>query len=81
MTRKIEVIDDGYFRLKGFDGAIVGVTESIDPKLVYDKELLLAILMNEDKMSEEDSYDYIYHSITTLESVIVIDSSEFEQSS
>ena len=78
MTRNTSFSQDGYFKVEGFDNAIVGVIESIEPKVVYDKDKLIEILITVDKMTEEDAVDYIYHSIAPLEQVIVIDSSDLE---
>lgn len=78
MTRNTNFSDDGYFKVEGFDNAIVGVTESIEPKIVYDKDKLIEILVTVDKMTEEDAVDYIYHSIAPLVQIIVIDSSDLQ---
>ena len=78
MTRNTNFSDDGYFKVEGFDDAIIGVSESIEPKIVYDKDKLIEILITVDKMKEEDAVDYIYHSIAPLDQVIVVDSSETE---
>ena len=78
MTRNTNFSDDGYFKVEGFDDAIIGVSESIEPKIVYDKDKLIEILVTVDKMKEEDAVDYIYHSIAPLDKVIVVDSSETE---
>ena len=56
---------DELLKIDGFDEAIIGVQESIEPKLVYDIDKIAEILMTRDEMSEEDAYDYISYSITS----------------
>ena len=57
--------DDELLKIDGFDDAIIGVQESIERKLVYDIDKIAEILMTEEKMSEEDAYDYISFNITS----------------
>ena len=56
---------DELLKIDGFDEAIIGVQESIEPKLVYDIDKIAEILMTREQMSEEDSYDYISYNITS----------------
>ena len=56
---------DELLKIDVFDEAIIGVQESIEPKLVYDIDKIAEILMTRDEMSEEDAYDYISYSITS----------------
>ena len=56
---------DELLKIDGFDEAIIGVQESIEPKLVYDIDKIADILMTREQMSEEDSYDYISYNITS----------------
>ena len=49
-------------KIDGFDEAIIGVQEGIQPRLVYDLWKIVAVLTEE--MSEEDALDYIAYSIT-----------------
>ena len=58
-------MEDQLLKIAGFDEAIIGVQESIEPKLVYDIDKIAEILMTRDEMSEEDAYDYISYSITS----------------
>ena len=78
VKRNTTFTSDGYYKVEGFDNAIIGVSESIEPKIVYDKDKLIEILVTVDKMKEEDAVDYIYHSVAPLEQIIVVDSSENE---
>ena len=54
---------DELLKIDGFDEAIIGVEESIEPKLVYDIDKIAKILMTRDEMTEEDAYDYISYNI------------------
>jgi hypothetical protein len=49
-------------KIDGFDEAIIGVQEGIQPRLVYDLWKIVAVLTEE--MSEEDALDYIAYNIT-----------------
>ena len=56
---------DELLKIDGFDESIIGVEESIEPKLVYDIDKIAKILMTRDEMTEEDAYDYISFNITS----------------
>jgi hypothetical protein len=56
---------DELLKIDGFDEAIIGVQESIEPKLVYDIDKIAEILMTREQMTEEDAYDYISYNITS----------------
>ena len=49
-------------KIDGFDKAIIGVQEGIQPRLVYDLWKIVDVL--KDEMSEEDALDYIAYNIT-----------------
>jgi len=49
-------------KIDGFDKAIIGVQEGIQPRLVYDLWKIVDVLKEE--MSEEDALDYIAYNIT-----------------
>ena len=49
-------------KIDGFDKAIIGVQEGIQPRLVYDLWKIVDVLKKE--MSEEDALDYIAYNIT-----------------
>jgi len=49
-------------KIDGFDKAIIGVQEGIQPRLVYDLWKLVDVLTKD--MSEEDALDYIAYNIT-----------------
>ena len=48
----------------GFDDAIIGIQENIQPKIVYDLLKMVEIL-NEEGMSTEDALDHIGYNITS----------------
>jgi hypothetical protein len=49
-------------KIDGFDNAIIGVQEGIQPRLVYDLWKIVDVFKEE--MSEEDALDYIAYNIT-----------------
>lgn len=53
--------------LDGLDDAIIGIAERCaePPRLVYDRDLIIMILMKDD-MDEEDAVDYFYFNILGL---------------
>jgi len=51
-------------KMNGFDDAIIGVQENIQPKIVYDLWKMVEIL-NEEGMSTEDALDHISYNITS----------------
>lgn len=57
-------MDDELLTIDGFDDAIIGVSESGVPRLIYDIEKLAELLMRREKLSEEDAYEYITYNIS-----------------
>lgn len=51
-------------KMAGFDAAIIGIQENIQPKIVYDLWKMVEIL-NEEGMSTEDALDHIGYNITS----------------
>ena len=49
-------------KIDGFDNAIIGVQEGIQPRLVYNLWKIVDVLKED--MSEEDALDYIAYNIT-----------------
>lgn len=45
----------------GYESALIGITEGVNPVAVYDTELCIKCLMEEDNMSEEDAVDFFYY--------------------
>mgnify|MGYP003112991018 CR=1 FL=1 len=57
-------MDDELLTIDGFDDAIIGVSESGVPRLVYDIEKLAELVMRKENVSEEDAYEYITYNIS-----------------
>ena len=51
--------------LQGLSRAVIGVSERWGeiPKLVYDKDIIMDILVNEEGMSEDEAMDHFYYNI------------------
>lgn len=45
----------------GYETALIGITEGVNPVAVYDTQLCIKCLMKEDNMSEEDAVDFFYY--------------------
>jgi hypothetical protein len=61
----MELKEGELLTMTGYDEAVIGIEQSIEPKLVYDIDKIAKILMTRDEMSEEDAYDYISYNITS----------------
>ena len=44
----------------GYDSALIGISDGPNPVAIYDTELCIKSLMDNDKMSEEEAVDYFY---------------------
>lgn len=44
----------------GYESALIGITEGANPVAIYDTELCIKCLMDEDEMSKEDAVDFFY---------------------
>ena len=51
--------------LQGLSRAVIGVSERWGeiPKLVYDKDIIFDILVNDEGMSEDEAADHFYYNI------------------
>ena len=45
----------------GYDSALIGITEGSNPVAVYDTDLCIKCLMEEDDMNEEDAVEFFYY--------------------
>lgn len=45
----------------GYDSALIGITEGSNPVAVYDTDLCIKCLMEEDDMSEEEAVEFFYY--------------------
>tara|TARA_R110000868_G_scaffold67164_1_gene199678 strand:+ start:5520 stop:5777 length:258 start_codon:yes stop_codon:yes gene_type:complete len=55
-----ELADNECLLADGYESALVGITEGMNPVAVYDAELCIKYLMDHDDMSEEDAVDFFY---------------------
>lgn len=44
----------------GYDSALIGITEGLNPVAVYDIDLCIKSLMKQDDMDELDAVDFFY---------------------
>jgi len=56
-----ELEDNECLLATGYDAALIGITEGANPVAVYDTELCIKCLMEEEDMSEEDAVDFFYY--------------------
>lgn len=56
--------DDECLVADGFDAAIIGVTHNMEPIAVYDHDECIRILIERDKMSEEDALEHMSFNVT-----------------
>tara|TARA_R100000781_G_scaffold65974_1_gene41495 strand:+ start:5187 stop:5468 length:282 start_codon:yes stop_codon:yes gene_type:complete len=67
VKRVLDSFDDGdkLIVLHGFSEALVGISEKFgeEPRLVYDKNKIIEILMEEDELSEEEAIEHFYYNI------------------
>jgi hypothetical protein len=61
----MELKEGELLTMTGYDEAVIGIEQSIEPKLVYYIDKIAKILMTRDEMSEEDAYDFISFNITS----------------
>jgi hypothetical protein len=45
----------------GYESALIGITEGSNPVAVYDTDLCIKCLMEEDDMNEEDAVEFFYY--------------------
>lgn len=53
----LEAMEVGAFVMDEFDGAIIGITASSEPQVVYDEARIIEILM-EDGCTDEEAWDH-----------------------
>ena len=46
----------------GYDNALIGISQGANPVAIYDAELCIKCLMEEEGMTEEDAVDFFYYS-------------------
>lgn len=55
-----ELEDNDCLLADGYESALIGITEGANPVAVYDTQLCIKCLMDEDDMSEEDAVDFFF---------------------
>ena len=55
-----ELEDNDCLLADGNESALIGITEGANPVAVYDTQLCIKCLMDEDDMSEEDAVDFFF---------------------
>ena len=55
-----ELEDNDCLLADGYESALIGITEGANPVAVYDTQLCIQCLMDEDDMSEEDAVDFFF---------------------
>jgi len=47
----------------GFDDALIGITEGMNPVSVYDVDKCIEVLIRDSKMNQEDAVEYFYFNV------------------
>jgi len=55
---------DGLLTADGFDSAIIGITEGINPVVVYSFQECVRVLRVRDEMTEEDAIEHMQFNVT-----------------
>ena len=55
-----ELEDNDCLLADGYESALIGITEGANHVAVYDTQLCIKCLMDEDDMSEEDAVDFFF---------------------
>tara|TARA_R100000781_G_scaffold67417_1_gene42516 strand:+ start:254 stop:505 length:252 start_codon:yes stop_codon:yes gene_type:complete len=58
---KQELEENDCLLAAGYNRALIGITEGPKPVAVYDVDLCIQCLMEEDNMSKEDAVDFFYY--------------------
>ena len=57
----LQLEDNECLLAAGYDSALIGITEGSNPVAVYDTDLCIKCLMEEDDMSEEEAVEFFYY--------------------
>ena len=55
-----ELEDNECLLADGFDDALIGITEGMNPVSVYDTDKCIEVLIRDSKMNHEDAVEYFY---------------------
>ena len=56
-----QLIDNECLLADGYDSALIGITEGSNPVAVYDMDLCIKSLVEEDGIEEEDALEHFYY--------------------
>tara|TARA_R110000787_G_scaffold45335_5_gene110587 strand:- start:310 stop:549 length:240 start_codon:yes stop_codon:yes gene_type:complete len=63
--------DQAIYKIDGYDEAIIGLDQSIEPRLVYDIDKIIEIMVTTEGLSEEDAHDHMSYNITSQHIILV----------
>ncbi len=58
-----ELEDNECLLSDGFDDALIGITEGMNPVSVYDTDKCIEVLIRDSKMNHEDAVEYFYFNV------------------
>ena len=58
-----ELEDNECLLADGFDDALIGITEGMNPVSVYDVDKCIEVLIRDSKMNHEDAVEYFYFNV------------------
>lgn len=58
-----ELEDNECLLADGFDDALIGITEGMNPVSVYDTDKCIEVLIRDSKMNHEDAVEYFYFNV------------------
>tara|TARA_X000001036_G_C20550518_1_gene754185 strand:+ start:599 stop:853 length:255 start_codon:yes stop_codon:yes gene_type:complete len=56
-----ELTDNECLVADGFDSALIGISEGMNPVAVYDVDKCIQVLMEDEGMTDEEALDYFYY--------------------
>lgn len=60
-----ELEDNECLLADGFDDALIGITEGMNPVSVYDVDKCIEVLIRDSKMNHEDAVEYFYFNVVS----------------
>ena len=58
-----ELEDNECLLADGFDDALIGITEGMNPVSVYDTDKCIEVLMRDHEMNQDEAVDYFYYNV------------------
>jgi len=56
-----ELTDNECLVADGFDSALIGISEGMNPVAIYDVDKCIQVLMEDEGMTDEEALDYFYY--------------------